>query len=130
MLLIVQIWDAQNQEVTRRVGATSRRIASKIAEVLQTERPQRLCRTQARRRHSRREDKASFKLDTKRMGTPSGGRCPLCAKSRPSAMQQKERFLAAVLLWQLSGLFQTRFERGEKARCFTSGDGAMIEGEG
>ena len=33
MLLIVQIWDAQNQEVTRRVGATSRRIASKIAEV-------------------------------------------------------------------------------------------------
>ena len=23
-----------------------------------------------------------FKLDTKRMGTPSGGRCPLCAKSR------------------------------------------------
>ena len=71
-----------------------------------------------------------FKLDTKRMGTPSGGRCPLCAKSRPSAMQQKERFLAAVLLWQLSGLFQTRFERGEKGRCFTSGDGAMIEGEG
>ena len=37
MLLIVQIWDAQNQEVTRRVGATSRRIASKVAEVLQTE---------------------------------------------------------------------------------------------
>ena len=34
MLVIVQIWDAQNQEVTRRVGATSRRIASKIAEVL------------------------------------------------------------------------------------------------
>jgi hypothetical protein len=55
--------------------------------------------------------------------------CPLCAKSGPSAMQQKERFLAAVLLWQLSELFQTRFERGEKARCFTSGDGAMIEGE-
>src|SRR6516162_5910340 len=81
MLLIVQIWDAQNQEVTRFVGATSRRIASKIAEVLQTERPQRLCRTQARRRHSRREDKHRFKLDTKRMGTPSGGRCPLCAKS-------------------------------------------------
>src|SRR5262249_49881683 len=34
MRVIVQIWDAQNQEVTRRVGATSRRIASKIAEVL------------------------------------------------------------------------------------------------
>src|SRR5262245_47798817 len=34
MLVIVQIWDAQNQEATRRVGATSRRIASKIAEVL------------------------------------------------------------------------------------------------
>jgi hypothetical protein len=33
MLVIVQIWDAQNQEVTRRVGATSRRIACKIAEV-------------------------------------------------------------------------------------------------
>ena len=43
---------------------------------------------------------------------------------------KKSGFLAAVLLWQLSGLFQTRFERGEKARCFTSGDGAMIEGEG
>lgn len=34
MLAIVQIWDAQKQEVTRRVGATSRRIASKIANVL------------------------------------------------------------------------------------------------
>ena len=34
MLVIVQIWDAQNQEVTRRVRATSRRIASKVAEVL------------------------------------------------------------------------------------------------
>ena len=34
MLAIVQIWDAQKQEVTRRVGATSRRIASKIAKVL------------------------------------------------------------------------------------------------
>ena len=34
MLVIVQIWDAQNQEVIGRVGATSRRIASKIAEVL------------------------------------------------------------------------------------------------
>src|SRR5262249_28395124 len=49
MLLIVQIWDAQNQEVTRRVGATLRRIASKIAEVSRTERPQRLCRKQTRR---------------------------------------------------------------------------------
>lgn len=29
-----------------------------------------------------------------------------------------------------SRLLQTRFERGEKARCFTSRDGAMIEGEG
>src|SRR5262249_57963284 len=34
MLVIVQIRDAQNQEVTRRVRATSRRIASKVAEVL------------------------------------------------------------------------------------------------
>jgi hypothetical protein len=34
MLAIVQMWDAQNQEVTRRVGATSRRIVSKIAKVL------------------------------------------------------------------------------------------------
>ena len=34
MRVIVQIWGAQNQEVTRRVGAISRRIASKIAEVL------------------------------------------------------------------------------------------------
>src|SRR5262249_28172007 len=34
MLVIVQIWDAQNQEVTRRVRATSRRIASKVAEVM------------------------------------------------------------------------------------------------
>src|SRR5262249_36825353 len=34
MQVIVQIWDAQNQEVTRRVRATSRRIASKVAEVL------------------------------------------------------------------------------------------------
>jgi hypothetical protein len=34
MLAIVQTWDVQNQEVTRRVGATSRRIVSKIAKVL------------------------------------------------------------------------------------------------
>ena len=34
MLVTAQMCDAQNQEVTRRVGATSRRIASKIAEVL------------------------------------------------------------------------------------------------
>ena len=34
MLVIVQIWDAQNQEVTRRVRATSRRIASKVVEEL------------------------------------------------------------------------------------------------
>ena len=34
MLAIVQIWDAQNQELAGRVGATSRRIASKVAEVL------------------------------------------------------------------------------------------------
>jgi hypothetical protein len=34
MLAIVQIWDAQNQEVTGRVGATSHRIVSKIAKVL------------------------------------------------------------------------------------------------
>jgi hypothetical protein len=34
MLPIVQIWDAQNQELAGRVGVTSRRIASKVAEVL------------------------------------------------------------------------------------------------
>ena len=34
MLAIVQIWGAQNQELAGRVGATSRRIASKVAEVL------------------------------------------------------------------------------------------------
>jgi|RhiMetdeSRZDD1v2_1073273.scaffolds.fasta_scaffold5256999_2 hypothetical protein len=34
MLAIVQIWDAQKQELAGRVGATSRRIASKVAEVL------------------------------------------------------------------------------------------------
>ena len=34
MLAIVQIWDAQKQEVTRRVRAISRQIASKIAKVL------------------------------------------------------------------------------------------------
>ena len=32
MRVIVQIWDAENQEATRRVGVTSPRIASKIAE--------------------------------------------------------------------------------------------------
>src|SRR5215469_11261295 len=91
MLLIVQIWDAQNQEVTRRVGATSRRIASKIAEVLQTERPQRLCRKQTRRRHSRREDKRHrFKQDTKRTDTPSGGRWPM------SALCQKRTLCSAA----------------------------------
>src|SRR5262245_12238260 len=37
MLLIAQIWDAQKQELAGRVGATSRRIASKIAEVLHAE---------------------------------------------------------------------------------------------
>src|SRR5215472_2963819 len=73
-------------------------------------------------------------------------RCPLWVKSRhrsvsaqcPLYPQKRNRCDAAkravfwrpFLLWQLSGLFQTRFERGEKARCFTSGDGAMIEGEG
>ena len=34
MLVIVQIWDAQKQELAGRVGATSRRIASKVAEAL------------------------------------------------------------------------------------------------
>ena len=34
MLVIVQIWDAQKQELAGRVGVTSRRIASKVAEVL------------------------------------------------------------------------------------------------
>ena len=34
MLLTAQIWDAQKQELAGRVGATSRRIASKVAEVL------------------------------------------------------------------------------------------------
>jgi len=34
MRVIVQIWDAENQEATRRVGVTSPRIASKIAETL------------------------------------------------------------------------------------------------
>jgi hypothetical protein len=37
--------------------------------------------------------------------------------------------LAAVLKCQQSGLFQTRFERGKKASCFASSDGAMIKGE-
>jgi hypothetical protein len=37
--------------------------------------------------------------------------------------------LAAVLKRQPSGLFQTRFERGKKASCFASSDGAMIKGE-
>jgi hypothetical protein len=34
MLALVQIWDAQSQEVTRHVGATSRRIVPKIAKAL------------------------------------------------------------------------------------------------
>jgi hypothetical protein len=34
MLAIVQIWDAQKQALAGRVRATSRRIASKVAEVL------------------------------------------------------------------------------------------------
>src|SRR5262249_21874686 len=34
MRVIVQIWDAENQEATRRVGVTSPRIASKVAETL------------------------------------------------------------------------------------------------
>jgi hypothetical protein len=37
--------------------------------------------------------------------------------------------LATVLESQPSGLFQTRFERGKKASCFASSDGAMIKGE-
>src|SRR5262249_47382867 len=75
MPVIVQIWDAQNQEVTRRVRATSRRIASKVAEVLH-DGPQRLSRKQTGRRHG--EDRASywFKLYTKRTDTPSRGRWP------------------------------------------------------
>src|SRR5262245_45246952 len=78
MPVIVQIWDAQNQEVTRRVRATSRRIASKVAEVLH-DGPQRLCRKQTGRRHG--EDRASywFKLYTKRTDTPSRGRWPVSA---------------------------------------------------
>jgi hypothetical protein len=42
--VIVQIWDAQKQELAGRVRATSRRIAYRVAEVFTTERPQRLCR--------------------------------------------------------------------------------------
>jgi hypothetical protein len=34
MLLTAQIWDAQKLELAGRVGATSRRIASKVVEVL------------------------------------------------------------------------------------------------
>jgi len=34
MLLTAQIWDAQKQELAGRVGATSRRIASKVVEEL------------------------------------------------------------------------------------------------
>ena len=50
------------------------------------------------------------------------------ARSPGWAPGEERRF--ADYRGQPSGLLQTRFERGEKARCFTSGDGAMIEGEG
>src|SRR5262249_46900686 len=68
MLLTAQIWDAQKQELAGRVGATSRRIASKVAEVLHAG------KTATRRQGYR------FKLGTKTSGV-TVGRCPLCVKS-------------------------------------------------
>src|SRR5215510_2573642 len=68
MLLTAQIWDAQKQELAGRVGATSHRIASKVAEVLHAG------KTATRRQGYR------FKLGTK----TSGGRWPM------SAMGQKQ----------------------------------------
>ena len=41
---------------------------------------------------------------------------------------KKNRSYSRGRSWLALGLRQTRFEHGEKARCFTSGDGAMIEG--
>jgi hypothetical protein len=63
MLLTAQIWDAQKQELAGHVGATSRRIASKVAEVLHAG------KTATRRQGYR------FKLGTK----TSGGRWPMTA---------------------------------------------------
>src|SRR5215470_12192421 len=63
MLLTAQIWDAQKQELAGRVGATSHRIASKVAEVLHAG------KTATRRQGYR------FKLGTK----TSGGRWPMSA---------------------------------------------------
>src|SRR5215471_19691073 len=63
MLLTAQIWDAQKQELAGRVGATSHRIASKVAEVLHAG------KTATRRQGYR------FKLGTK----TSGGRWPMTA---------------------------------------------------
>src|SRR5215468_9997541 len=68
MLLTAQIWDAQKQELAERVGATSRRIASKVAEVLHAG------KTATRRQGYR------FKLGTKTSGV-TVGRCPLWVKS-------------------------------------------------
>jgi hypothetical protein len=48
----------------------------------------------------------------------------LCQK-RTKCNAAKRLFLEC----QPSELFQTRFERGEKASCFASSDGAMIKGE-
>src|SRR5262249_44533850 len=76
MLLTAQIWDAQKQELAGRVGATSRRIASKVAEVLHAG------KTATRRQGHR------FKLGTKTSGV-AGGRCPLWVKSRH--VQRKSR---------------------------------------
>src|SRR6516162_9717926 len=44
----------------------------------------------------------------------------LCQKRTRCDAAKKSSFLAAILLWQLSGLFQTRFERGEKGDCLRS----------
>src|SRR6476659_6848451 len=68
MLVIVQIWDAQKQEVTRRVGATSRRSASKIAKVLHN------------RRHSVMPARFRFTPESGHVRCNYG--CPLRAKSR------------------------------------------------
>lgn len=46
------------------------------------------------------------------------------------ATAYSQAFIPEFTRGQPLGLLQTRFERGEKARCFTTSDGAMIEGEG
>jgi hypothetical protein len=101
MLLTAQIWDAQKQELAGRVGATLRRIASKVAEVLQAGKTAKIVPNAER---LRRIDSGC---------TPLGKKCPILRE--PFAFVENHLLLAALLA-ALLGLRDWRDQFSATAR--------------